>query len=108
MFYQENPLSPEQQEKLDAALDRLVEEARKVGLVAAQLMVVPGDAFPPASSGPVKVVAQFTISDTAFSARVQDPKQAEFDDEFRRLAVASTEDEIEEIKKRYRKMGSDE
>jgi hypothetical protein len=56
-----------------------------------------------AKDGTAILVASFMVGDLAFSARVQDPQQSDFDSSFRAMAAEMRREETEEL---IRKMAS--
>lgn len=51
----------------------------------------------------VALTMNFVVGDVAFTPRVQDPQQDEFNDQFRKLENDSLRDRVEEIKEKHRR-----
>lgn len=99
------------EEKLREKVEELEDKCRKVGLylngVALNIDQGPQDEE---DTDPIKahsLLVQFGIGDVAFSKRIQDPEQDKMDDEFRVIAAADVDDDMERIRQQYLK-GQDE
>lgn len=96
---------PYTEEQLGGLIERFENETRKIGLYLkhAGLHVDPSSPDEPSERQDPKLVMIFGIGSVAFSSRVQDPEQDEINDEFRRIASSSIDDDIESIRQRYKK-----
>lgn len=95
---------PYTEEQLGGLIERFEDQTRKIGLYLkhAGLHVEPSSLDKTESEDP-KLVMIFGIGSVAFSPRIQDPEQDEINDQFRQIASSSVDDDIESIRKRYKK-----
>lgn len=87
MFHYDHAADPELQGRIDALEGRL----RTIGLYVDETRVI--------SDGDRQaVVVDCFIGDVAYSARIQDPEQAEMDTTFRRIVAADQAHGVEQVR----------
>lgn len=91
-------------EKVHALLERVEDAYRKKGLYLSGVMVqedmTPDDADEPREH---RMIVQFDLGDLAFSEKMDDPENAEINDQLRGIEHAELDRQIEEIREQYRK-----
>lgn len=91
------------EEKLKELADVLSDKSRKIGLYSLGVGFIEDPDSEEGEPSQHTLVMQYQIGDIAFSPRVQDPETDQMNDEFRKIATATIDDDVEEIKKRYLK-----
>ena len=84
------------EEKMVDLVERTTQALDRVGLHLAGFPRLEGT-----DDGRTWLVVNCEIGNLAFSKRVQDREQAEFDKQFSKFEVDATQDRIEDIKKRF-------
>lgn len=92
------------EDKMSELIEGVTEGARKIGLYTTGVgFLVDERDEEEHPEKEHKLLMSFRIGDVAFSPRIQDPEQDEFNDQFRRIAASSVDDEVEDIRRRYSK-----
>lgn len=98
MFTPPNDPNEEYYEKLAPVIEKLQEEARKIGLYVSAAFLQPDPMTIPGEKTEPRIIVTFAVGDVAFSDRVQNPEQDEVEDQFRGIEHGMVRDQVEEIK----------
>lgn len=83
--------------RLHTVATTLADSLRQIGLYANEGRFLSRD------DGRVFLAVSVDIGDVAFTTRVQDPEQAQFDDQFRQVATEVVDDDFLETRERMRR-----
>lgn len=97
------------EDKFQDLLEKMGDKARQIGLyVNGAALNVDEEGEPLTGEKRHVLVMQFTVGDVAFSKRVQDPEEDQFDTEFKKFESGQVKDQVEDIRQRYLKGQADD
>lgn len=89
------------EEKMQPLMEKFTAAARRIGLNPQAIALNLDKSPEPGDEAKHSLIVQFEIGDRAFSVQVQDPETDKMNDQFRKIARADVDDEIDRIRRQY-------